>query len=91
MYMRMRTINLTRAHLVGNEQLIAHCPPRAWFIRQKLMLAPRPKRACSTSRHVASKWQESWRKYHLAPSKKGAPYAFCTLCSSDLSIGGGVT
>ena len=46
-------------------------------------------RACSASRHVASKWQESWRKYHLVPSKKGASYVFCTLCSSDLSIGGG--
>ena len=53
------------------------------------MSVPNPKRACSTSRHVASKWQESWRKYHLAPSKKVASYVFCTLCSSDLSIGGG--
>ena len=53
------------------------------------MSVPNPKRARSTSRHVASKCQESWRKYHLAPSKKGASYVFCTLCSSDLSIGGG--
>ena len=49
------------------------------------MSAPQPKRA----RHVASKWQEGWRKYHLTRSRKGASYAFCTLCSNDLSIGGG--
>ena len=54
------------------------------------MLAPHLKRARSTSHQVASKWQESWMKYHLARSKKGDSYVFCTLCSRYLSIAGGV-
>ena len=29
-------IYITRAHVMGNEQIIALCPPRAWFIQQNV-------------------------------------------------------
>ena len=42
-------------------------------------------------RHTESKWQVSWSKYHLKPSKKGAMFVHCTVCNCDFSVvGGGV-
>ena len=45
----------------------------------------RPRRAI----HTRSKWQASWSKYHLKASKKGATFAYCTVCSTDFSVSGG--
>ena len=40
-------------------------------------------------RHKESKWQASWSKYHLKPSKKGATFVPCTVCNCDFSVAGG--
>ena len=40
-------------------------------------------------RHTESKWQASWSKYHLKPSKKGATFVNCTVCNCDFSVAGG--
>ena len=36
--------------------------------------------------HTRSKWQASWTKYRLKASKKGATFAYCTVCGSDFSV-----
>ena len=39
--------------------------------------------------HVDSKFQSDWSRFQMAPSKKGAKFAFCTICKVDVAIGGG--
>ena len=39
--------------------------------------------------HSTSKCQSSWMKYHSKPSKKGATFAYCSVCGSDFSVGSG--
>ena len=51
-------------------------------------LSPPPP-AAKRKKHVESKWQRDWTKYRMAPSSKGATYAFCTVCNVDFSVAGG--
>ena len=37
----------------------------------------------------ASTYQSDWGRFHMAPSKKGPTFSFCTVCSVDFSISGG--
>ena len=36
-----------------------------------------------------SKWQDSWKKFHMKPSRRGVSFAHCIICSIDLSIASG--
>ena len=40
-------------------------------------------------KHVDSKFQSEWSRFRMAPSKKGAKFAFCVVCNVDIAIGGG--
>ena len=39
--------------------------------------------------HTKSKWQASWTKYWLKASRKGATFAYCTVCGSHFSVSSG--
>ena len=32
---------------------------------------------------AASKWQDSWTKFRMRPSRKGQTYVFCNVCQTD--------
>ena len=52
------------------------------------MMSPPAKR----NKHVDSKFQSEWSiiiLFRMAPSKKGAKFAFCVVCNVDIAIGGG--
>ena len=51
------------------------------------MLSPPAKR--KKHMHVDSKFQSEWSRFRMAPSKKGAKFAFCSVCNVDIAIGGG--
>ena len=38
---------------------------------------------------IACKYRQEWSRYRMKSSKKGVSYAFCTVCSVDISIAGG--
>lgn len=38
---------------------------------------------------IACKYRAEWSRYHMRPSDKGATYAQCTLCKTDICIAGG--
>ena len=46
--------------------------------------------AASRGKRMRScKWSADWKRYRMTPSKKGAPYVYCTLCQTDISIASG--
>ena len=38
---------------------------------------------------AASKWQDSWTKFRMRPSRKGQTYVFCNVCQTDFCVAGG--